>query len=840
MKQQRLIIMLFLLVLHQLTFAAPRTFRQAQAIAERQAAKLGIVIAQEAMTQSRSRYATPSKAKSDPTAPYYVFANGEDKGFTIVSGDDRLPEIVGYADHGTYNENQMPNGLKAYLKAYEQMATAIENGDENALKADAERRALITMSTYIPAKVEPLLGDINWDQNNPYNGLCPEYRTGKHCVTGCVATAMAQVMRYYKYPEKLQNKIEGYTTKSYGYELKGAEMGEAYDWSNMLDTYTSNQSYTQEQADAVAKLMYHCGLAAKMDYAPDGSSAYLSPQVLAHYFGYDADLMQKVYRYQFRLSEWRKLIETELLAARPIIYGGTSSSAGHQFVCDGADGNGLYHINWGWNGMGNGYYDLTILDPDYHGTGGGTTADGFNKGTEMLIGIAPDNGKADSPLATVPHITVLNSHKHRIDITNGKRSNSTQKFELSLSADYANKTFQAFGGDIAIGIKKTDGSYEPIASYANVGMKAMEESGRYYYHPTRFTLSYAFPVGATTLYEIYRTSGGEWQAMSYEEGCHPYELTATATTLTLQSTKLKASLVATTDQLLSGKNNEFVYNVTNNSSYEYFGNIYIYSSTTSEMPSQPSCYEYLNLTEDSRVRRTFNLKPKAGDLYVWLTDQEGNVLTEGKFIVERGADPQLKMIAKSINTTPDEYEEELAYYEAYRVKMPVIRDDKATITFTLQNDGGDYTADIYLVTNGYDKGFTKQYSEQTTQTFNGDGAITTVTFEVSPDDVNGYRSIASFMQLEDRNVKIDYSELKPESLEGLPTNLYINEVVGYIAGKEDTGVGQIIATSGNRIVKVYSLNGQLVKRIAVQNGKFSLRSLPKGIYIVDGKKVVVK
>ena len=174
--------------------------------------------------------------------------------------------------------------------------------------------------------------------------MCPSYNGTNRAVTGCVATAMAQVMMYYQYPKELKATIKAYTAKSYGIQIPEISSGATYDWDNMLPDY-SKSDYNSAQADAVAKLMYHCGAAVKMNYGPS-SGANVTPIILATYFGYDADLMQDLTRTIFTLQQWMTLIDNELKAKRPILYSGQASDGGHEFVCDGSDGKGLYHINW--------------------------------------------------------------------------------------------------------------------------------------------------------------------------------------------------------------------------------------------------------------------------------------------------------------------------------------------------------------------------------------------------------------------------------------------------------------------------------------------------------------
>ena len=425
--------------------AKPRSFKQAQSIAERQAQKLGIVIDQSSLAKAPRLNGVTD---NNTSKPYFVFPNGEEKGFTVVSGDDRFPEIVGYSDRGTYSEDKLPEGYVDFLQQYKEMVEAVEKGDNVALKTIAEARQMRTEDSK-SAEVAPLLANIQWGQDEPFNRMCPLYNGNYRSVTGCTATAMAQVLAYWKYPEVLNSDIDSYETETYNLRIPTIYADEQtnYDWDNMLDSYHDG-NYTDEQADAVAKLMYHCGAAVQMDYG-SVSGSYYDISALANNFGYDADLMKNLYRFSFTVKEWSAIIDNELLNKRPILYSGSSSSGGHAFVCDGADGNGLYHINWGWNGYQDGYYDITILNPEKGGTGSGTAVDGYNRNCQMIIGIQPDNGVYDEPIVSVPSIFIYVMYKGSgTKILKGTRDDVNGKFKIALDDYFTNITNKDFNGFI--------------------------------------------------------------------------------------------------------------------------------------------------------------------------------------------------------------------------------------------------------------------------------------------------------------------------------------------------------------------------------------------------------
>lgn len=621
-----------------LAWAGPRSFQQAQAIAERQAALQGIIMDQQQVSKARKQYLLNGSSSSETATSYYVFDNGADKGFTIVSGDDELPEIVGYSAHGNSEHLMKTEGCAAFLKAYQKFVAAFTQGDAKARKILAEQRALKADGRYQQPKIAPLLGDIAWNQDPPYNKMCPEYKGSELSVTGCVATAMAQVMMYYKYPTELKADIPAYTTATNKLKVNAISKGEEYDWNNMLPTYTEGK-YNTTQADAVAKLMFHCGAAVQMDYG-DSSGALLRPEDMSTYFGYDADLLQEVYRSFYTLAEWKKILDRELEAKRPIIYGGVASNEdGHQFVCDGSDGEGLYHINWGWPDDSDGYFDITLLDPEVRGTGAGTSANGYNRDCSVIIGIVPDNRRKDEPLVKEHSLYADAYEDHRkCTITNGERKNASEQFSLMVTPVFSNPTYNKFEGLVALGIRNEDGSYAPITQSKKVAMKAMEPEDpeeRYDLDFINFNLDYAFPVGATVLYEIYSTdNGNNWDVCAYMENVVPFELEATSTSLTLNGNKLSADLKSN-EAIQFDMENSFDITIRNDSQREYLGLINFYTSETSTKPTfnedSRRAEEYMCVPAGESTTRTITLYQPANEneMYVWVTDRDGEILLDG-------------------------------------------------------------------------------------------------------------------------------------------------------------------------------------------------------------------
>ena len=331
----------------------------------------------------------------------YVF-NGED-GFVLVSAEDDARAVLGYSDHGRFDATDMPENMQFWLQMY---ADELASKPTPTLKGRVQRRTAAHAQATYPT-ISPILGEVEWGQDEPYNNLCPMVGN-ERSVTGCVATAISQIMYVHKYPTKgIGSKT--YTTESHGLRLNVNFGATTYDWGNMLPDYKNN--YNSTQANAVATLMYHVGVAADMDYDPDGSGAISSAALAAitEYFGYNKSI--HVLPKDFMKEETvLQTVASDLQEGRPVyISGSTVNQEGHAFVCDGMQSDGYLHINWGWNGSGNGYFALSALDPENQGTGGSASDLAFTEGVCLYTNIKPSAGGEAMPLVTVDKLTRTSS-----------------------------------------------------------------------------------------------------------------------------------------------------------------------------------------------------------------------------------------------------------------------------------------------------------------------------------------------------------------------------------------------------------------------------------------------
>ena len=356
---------------------------------------------------------TRQKASSTENA-FYVFNRADKAGFIIVSADDRTAEdVLGYSDNGAeFNMETINPNLRWWLDRYAEEISAIDQDPEAAVQPRKARQAVTAIA---PLLVNKNGVEITWYQETPYNNYCPiDQRDNTRCYTGCVATASAQIMYKWQYPAK--------GTGSHSYTWKDCKddnctqywsktMSSNFDtvtfnWDNMLPAYGS-VNYTTAQAKAVASLMYNMGIAAEMSYGGDangGSGAWtdVAAYGLKNFFGYEFDRFITMYsqsnygtasvspaEYGVSTTTITNYFNTDLEAGRPILMGGEDSNGGgHEFVCDGRDANNKFHINWGWEGDGNGYFAITALKP----TG---TSYNFSTNIDALIGLRPAKTYAD-------------------------------------------------------------------------------------------------------------------------------------------------------------------------------------------------------------------------------------------------------------------------------------------------------------------------------------------------------------------------------------------------------------------------------------------------------------
>ena len=327
---------------------------------------------------------------------FYIFNTGD--GFVIVSADDIAYPVLGYSDSGNFDPENIPVNMHEWLLGYEHdISLAISNGVSASSDIATDWRKLSSgqMASQKRSRSVNALVQTRWDQGSPYNTLCPyDSDEGARTVTGCVATAMAQIMKYWNYPTQ-GNGSQTYTS---GYGELTANFGQTtYDWNNMVNSYTN--SATQAQKDAVATLMYHCGVAVQMSYGVSrtggsgavtvGPSNGTAEYAMENFFLYK-NTLNGCYRSNYSETEWKNMLIADLDAGRPVIYTGRGDGGGHCFICDGYNNNNQFHFNWGWGGYCDGFYAINSMEPGTGGIGSGNGT--YNESQSAIFGIEPNAG----------------------------------------------------------------------------------------------------------------------------------------------------------------------------------------------------------------------------------------------------------------------------------------------------------------------------------------------------------------------------------------------------------------------------------------------------------------
>lgn len=329
-----------------------------------------------------------ARAADSDAAAFYVFNNSASDGYTIVSASEQTMPILGYTTSGSFDYDNLPPAMKWWLEEYRKQ---IEYAESHNSSAENTIRLQQAESENDRTDINPIVQS-TWNQGSPYNIYCPELM-GVKAPTGCVATAMAQIMRYHQWPEKgtgSNSYTYEYTYTSNGQTIKASAQEEmdfstlTFNWSDM--TYSYNNNSTNKQKYAVATLMHACGVSVNMGYGQSASGAQSRNLPTAYITNFNYDKSAFYYERKFFTSaQWDELIYNEIAAGRPVHYSGHNESSGHSFVCDGYQTGGFYHINWGWGGTSDGYFRLSALDPSTQGIGG--SASGYNMSQGAVVNI---------------------------------------------------------------------------------------------------------------------------------------------------------------------------------------------------------------------------------------------------------------------------------------------------------------------------------------------------------------------------------------------------------------------------------------------------------------------
>lgn len=474
----------------------------------------------------------------------YVF-NIDNTGFIIISGDDIVFPVLGYSDESIFVSENLHSNIKKWLENYKnEILFAIEN----KIKATDEiskawslvdiNKKQTNNSTFTTNAVYPLI-QTEWNQAPYYNALSPG-----GSVTGCVATAMAQIMKFWNYPAT-GNGFHSYNHAQYG--TLSANFGNTtYQWNLMPNIVSSPNN-------VVATLMYHCGVSVDMNYSPQSSNAAGAIKVspaLNNYFGYQNTSVSE--RADFTDLNWINLLKTELDQGRPMYYEGIGGGSGHAFVCDGYN-NDFFHFNWGWGGQQDGYFQINSLNPGSLGIGGGTG--GYNSNQKIVKGIQPPATAINYNLALYSNVTPSAS-----SIGYGN--------PFTVSTNIANYGTSNFTGDYTIAAFDNSGVFvEYIETKTNFSLQSQNA----YTNNLVFSTSGLFSLlpGTYTLGLFYRPTGGNWKVVQNNGS---YTNFPQITIINSNPLKLNSVIsVSPSITLTQGQSASINLNIVNNGSTTFFG-----------------------------------------------------------------------------------------------------------------------------------------------------------------------------------------------------------------------------------------------------------------------------
>lgn len=350
----------------------------------------------------------------------YAF-NVEGGGFVVVAGDDCAPAILGYSEAATIDPADMPDGMKALFAQYQQEMQLMKNSGQRAATIE-------NLGSEIPSLME-----CKWGQRAPYYYMCPRYAPKKnkrlaYSLTGCVATAMAQIMYYHKYPAAVTELPGSYYNKSRKRMVPPIDVSKTLEWDKMLPTYgdRDDPQGTQEQQDAVAKLLRLVGQSVCMKYTPTLSLSNESGVLtsLVNVFNYDASTIKALRRVNYSYNEWIRMIYQELANKRPVYYSGGSNAGGHAFVVDGYSHEDFFYINWGWYDKQSNAFRLSLCNPSKKYEGGGSGDSGYFARQAAIIGIQP----ATTPQHMEP---VLNTYNKLNGKYSYQRASENEDFDIT-------------------------------------------------------------------------------------------------------------------------------------------------------------------------------------------------------------------------------------------------------------------------------------------------------------------------------------------------------------------------------------------------------------------------
>ncbi len=649
------------------------------------------------------RHATALVGKNAPAltatiGQLYIFT--ATRSFMILPADDRAPALLGYSDTQAYDPANP--GLNYWLDFYNRQLQSLSSqpaiaashpgrgaacrahrADSQAAKSSVQAGVACDAnnpSQKSPRKAEkkeilPLIQTL-WNQEAPYNDLCPKV-DGHETVTGCVATAMAQVMKYHNHPS------QGTGSHSYYWApgkdtLRMDSSSQKFEWDLMTDRYDSES--TEAQRLAVASLMLACGISVDMHYdiGDSGAATVRMGGALMDYFGYDKALWMPM-RDFYGIYEWEDMIYSDLEQGLPVLYSGVGTAGGHQFICDGYRDDGYFHFNWGWGGMSNGYFLLDALNPADLGVGGG--AGGFNSGQQITLGVRPAV-EGSTPVYMMYCTGDFKAAETSIKVGDDLRctggffnygltrlpDGSHLGMKFVSSADDKDVRFER--GYSVAGLGGLDGYGDDVVKFPDL------PDGQYVVTPA--------------LYD-----GSKWETVRVELGhvqCVLADVKDGEVTLTAPAFGgIAVDGISVPDVIYAGRDLPLHFDVLNKDDVEYLGNVTPCLLDADRKLVAKSQYRPVDVLADA--------SEKVDDYIANFKAVEGAELTAGQYtLVFRDAGGQDISTPVSVMVKVVEGEAEIKFSD-FRIDGPDPVTDKDAVKFayTLECTSGYFTDDIYIL-----------------------------------------------------------------------------------------------------------------------------------------------
>jgi hypothetical protein len=777
-------------------------------------------VASRLMSNSRTSAITLAYTQQSATSAadncFYVFNRGTADGYIIVSADDRTDAILGYTDSGSFDYASLPANARWWFSTYQhQIQYLIDHPNF--------KNRIVPKS--LPTSVTPICKSL-WNQDSPFNDSCPTYTDPiegvVHCATGCVATAMAQVMYYHKWPLKGTGS-NSYTSHGFEngdsliYNLSADFSKSTYDWANMTDRY--NSASTTAQNKAVAKLMSDVGISVNMIYGSmSGSDVEPTAYAFTNFFGYDQSL--SVLDRQFvGIDEWENYIRGEINSKRPVLYVGFSTQDGHAFVCDGYSSDDFFHFNWGWSGKSNGYFKINVLTPPYLGIGGGLGL-GFNDQQFIFVNLTTPS--AGTGLHYISGLAYDSISTVNASVPLGGKLNI---FVSSLT----NINYKPFLGSVALVTRDNNGTIvdnQPFLTLTGDGLK-MDEQLQIDGYET-YTVPSSLSDGVYTM-DIESQLAGDnlWQ--------HAHGLVGSVSKFAVNVANGNASVVSspcgskfvTSDPsyypgLYAGHLSDISLTIYNTGA-DYFGNIYIVGldSTGNEIIKAQNKFDIpagKSIPISFRVPIDVAAQPAS---LIFLDKDSAAFLFENVKIIDAQSKPALALT--SLISFPDKNN-----VDPYNLQL------SASVT----NTGGPFTGKIYAVFYDADGNL---LTNRAPNILIGQNDTTNITY--TDGFANGVQGDSYSVVLCTKDENGNFVPLTPDKFNNISFTINATPTsigsVGTSANNifPNPAADAVTVRNANAIsgISVYSVTGALVlsKAVSGQNSvTLNVAQLPAGSYIV--------